>query len=106
MEAFPRRTENRVEGEVVLWGNRRILFLKIFAITDGGSSHYQDVRKAASLCGSYMVEMRHLWRKVDLAALSKALEGFRVAVEGDGKLSLFYLKLKELSVLGIINSEL
>ena len=90
---------------MVLWGNRRILFLKIFAITDGGSSHYQDVRKAASLCGSYMVEMRHLWRKVDLAALSKALE-FRVAVEGDGKLSLFYLKLKELSVLGIINSEL
>ena len=55
MEAFPRRTENRVEGEVVLWGNRRILFLKIFAITDGGSSHYQDVRKAASLCSSYMV---------------------------------------------------
>ena len=31
MEAFPRRTENRVEGEVVLWGNRRILCLKIFA---------------------------------------------------------------------------
>ena len=58
MEAFPRRTENRVEGEVVLWGNRRILFLKIFAITDGGSSHYQDVRKAASLCSSYMVEMK------------------------------------------------
>ena len=43
MEAFPRRTENRVEGEVVLWGNRRILFLKIFAITDGGSSHYDIV---------------------------------------------------------------
>ena len=56
LEAFPRRTENRVEGEVVLWGNRRILCLKIFAIANGGSSHYQDVRKAASLCSSYMVE--------------------------------------------------
>ena len=55
IEAFPRRTENRVEGEVVLWGNWRILFLKIFAITDGGSSHYQDVRFAASLCSSYIV---------------------------------------------------
>ena len=86
----------------MLWGNRRILFRKIFAITDGGSSHYQDVRKAASLCGSYMVEMRHLWRKVDLAALSKALEGFRVAVEGDGKLSLFYFELKELLGLKMI----
>ena len=61
MEAFPRRTENRVEGEVVLWGNRRILFLKIFAITDGGSSHYQDVRKAASLCSSYMVLTHPPW---------------------------------------------
>ena len=61
MEAFPRRTENRVEGEVVLWGNRRILFLKIFAITDGGSSHYQDVRKAASLCSSYMVPTHPPW---------------------------------------------
>ena len=58
IEAFPRRTENRVEGEVVLWGNRRILCLKIFAITDGGSSHYQDVRFAASLCSSYIVEMK------------------------------------------------
>ena len=58
IEAFPRRTENRVEGEVVLWGNWRILFLKIFAITDGGSSHYQDVRFAASLCSSYIVEMK------------------------------------------------
>ena len=61
MEAFPRRTENRVEGEVVLWGNRRILFLKIFAITDGGSSHYQDVRKAASLCSSYMFPTHMPW---------------------------------------------
>ena len=62
MEAFPRRTENRVEGEVVLWGNRRILCLKIFAIADGGSSHYQDVRKAASLCSSYMVPTHPPWK--------------------------------------------
>ena len=54
IEAFPRRTENRVEGEVVLWGNWRILFLKIFAITDGGSSHYQDVQGCVS-CSRDMV---------------------------------------------------
>ena len=34
------------------------MYLKIFAITDGGSNHYQDVRKAASLCSRYMVEMK------------------------------------------------
>ena len=42
-------------------GNRRILFLKIFAFTDGGSSHYQDVRKAASLRSSYMVPTHPPW---------------------------------------------
>ena len=57
IEVFPRRTENRVEGEVVLWGNRRILCLKIFAITDGGSSHYQDVQGCVS-CSRYMVGMK------------------------------------------------
>ena len=41
-----------------------------------------------------------------LGCFVQGFGGFRVAVEGDGKLSLFYLKLKELSVLGIINSEL
>ena len=40
-----------------------------------------DVSKAASIGSRYM------GRKVDLSAGSK--EGFRVALEGDGKLSLF-----------------
>ena len=39
-------------------------------------------------------------KEENLSALFK--EGFRVAVEGDGKLSLFYLGLKELSRLRII----
>ena len=52
-----------------------------------------DVSKDASIGSRYM-------GKVDLSAGSK--EGFRVALEGDGKLSLFYFELKELLGLKII----
>ena len=61
------REQNRVEWEVALWGNRRILCLKIFAITDGGSSHYQDVQGCVSLQQIYGCDERqeiegYLWR--------------------------------------------
>ena len=97
------------------------MFLKIFELTVGWTSHCQDVRRVAALCSGYMIDegframsmvksqvklfliagkfcCRHyqalvLRRKVELAAMSK--EGGRV-LSGNGKLSKFELIWKKL----------